>query len=71
MTDWIKENLGKAFSAVAIVFTIIGFLAGVWREQVTLGKEIEKLQLQVQDLKDGDLWYIRNWISNPSNYRGE
>lgn len=69
MKDWIKENLGKTISAVAIIFTIIGFLAGVWKEQVTLGKEIEKLQSKIQDLKDGDIWYIRNWISNPGNYR--
>jgi hypothetical protein len=76
MKDWIKDNLIKSFSAVGTIMVIIGFIAGVWKTQDGINDElqlkelkIEALKKEIQDLKDGVIWDIRQWIANPSNYR--
>ena len=76
MKDWIKENLGKSFTAFGLIVTIISFLAGVWVTQKDIANElrlkelkIQSLEKEIRDLKDGVIWDIRQWIANPSNYR--
>ena len=67
MTEWIKDNLGKAFSAFGVIVSIVSFLVGVYVTQKDLGNDIEKLQTQIQDLKDGDIW----WIKQKLNHSGD
>lgn len=76
MKDWIRDNLVKSFSAFGIIIAIVSFLAGVWNTQDGINDElllkelkIEALKKEIQDLKDGVIWDIRQWIANPSNYR--
>ena len=52
MKDWIRDNIGKVITATALIFTVVGFLAGLWKEQVSLTKEIEKLQIKLDDARD-------------------
>lgn len=64
MKEWIKDNLGKAFSLFGLIISIVSFLVGVYVTQKDLGNEIEKLQIQIQSLKDGDIWYIKQQLSH-------
>ena len=52
MKDWIRDNIGKVITATALLFSVVGFLAGLWKEQVSLTKEIEKLQIKLDDARD-------------------
>ena len=52
MKDWIRDNIGKVITATALIFTVVGFLAGIWKEQVSLTKEIEKLQIKLDYATD-------------------
>ena len=60
LKDWIKENIGKVITATALIFTVVGFLGGLWKEQVSLTKEIEKLQIKLDNTRDDiqDLKFI-------------
>ena len=61
--NFIKENIGKVITATALIFTIIGFLADRWMTQVTIVKELEKTQIQIQYLND-DIHDLKNLIQN-------
>lgn len=52
MKDWLKENIGKVITATALLFSVLGFLADRWIIQVTIMKELEKEQLQIEYLQD-------------------
>ena len=76
MKNWIKENLGKSFTAFGLVIAIASFIVGVYFAQHDIKNDlqiketkIESLKQQIRELKDDDIWYIKQWISNPSNYR--
>ncbi len=76
MKDWAKENLGKVITTASVLFTLVGILIGMYIQQQLLSREIDGLkgQLrgirnQIDDLKDDDIWYIKQWIANPANYR--
>ena len=62
--SWIKDNIGKVLTATALLFSVVGFLTNTYIQQQTLVKEIEKLQLQIQDIKDGDLWWIKQKLNH-------
>ena len=63
LKEWIRDNIGKVITATALIFTVIGFLAGLWKEQVSLVKEIEKLQIKVDDARD-DVKDLKTIIQN-------
>lgn len=60
---WLKENIGKVITAVALLFSIIGFLADRWMTQVSIVSELEKTQLQIQYLQD-DIKDLKSLIQN-------
>ena len=76
MKNWIKENLGKSFTAFGLVIAVGSFIFWVYFAQHDIKNDlqiketkIESLKREIKDLKDDDIWYIKQWISNPSNYR--
>lgn len=76
MKSWIVENLGKTITGISLVVALVSFLIGAYIQQQLLGKDIDSLKnqikglrSQIREIKDDDLWYIKQWISNPSNYR--
>lgn len=61
--NWIKENIGKVITATALLFSVIGFLADRWMTQVTIVKELEKIQLEIQYIQD-DIHDLKIMIQN-------
>lgn len=61
MKEFIINNFGKIISAVAIIFSICGFLIGVYVTQKTLGEDIEHLTERVDEHYD----LLKNWIQRP------
>lgn len=61
--NWIKENIGKVISGTAIMFSVLGFLGGTYTEQKVLAEKIKSLEKEIQDLKDGVIYDIRQWIN--------
>lgn len=61
--NWVKENIGKVISATALIFSVVGFLVGTYTQQQVLGEKISNLEKEIQDLKDGVIYDIRQWIN--------
>jgi hypothetical protein len=54
--DWIKDNIGKVISAVALICTILGFIGGIWATHESMKTDIETIK--------NDLWWVKQALSH-------